>query len=204
MTRFPLRHGLWIAALALLGACGAFSKASEPLDAYTLAPLPVATGVRATSRHLVVELPTSSGALATDRILIKPNPLQAEYLPKGRWVDPAPVLLQTLLVASLQNSGAFRLVGRDAAGLTPDYVLLVEVNDFQAEAPMAGVTETPVRVGLTITMLREEDSTLIASRRFDQTALAASSDTLALVTAFDTATRQVLTDAVAWTLRQTN
>lgn len=204
MARFPLRHGFCIAALALLAACSAMSKAQAPLDAYTLSPLPVTDAANATSRHLVVELPTSSGALATDRILIKPNRLQAEYLPKGRWVDPAPVLLQTLLVASLQNSGAFRLVGRDGAGLTPDYVLLVEVNDFQAEAPAPGVTATPVHVGLTITLVREDDRSLIASRRFDHSMLAPSSDTLALVTAFDAATRQVLTDAVSWTLRLAN
>ena len=204
MIRFPLRHGLCLAALALLAACGTVSKASAPLDAYTLSPLPVAARARATSRHLVVELPTSSGALATDRILIKPNPLQAEYLPKGRWVDPAPVLLQTLLVASLQNSGGFRLVGRDGAGLTPDYVLLIEVNDFQAEASGPGEIGIPVHVGLTITLVREEDRSLIASHRFDQTTLANSSDTLALVTAFDTATRKVLSDAVAWTSKQAN
>lgn len=204
MTRIPVRQTLWIAALALMAGCGAISKASAPLDAYTLSPLPVSTPARATSRHLVVELPTSSGALATDRILIKPNPLQAQYLPKGQWVEPAPMLLQNLLVASLQNSGAFRLVGRDGAGLTPDYVLLVEVNDFQAEAAASGATETPVHVGLTITLVREQDRNLIASRRFDQTVVAASSDTMALVTAFDTATRQMLTEAVLWTQQKAN
>lgn len=201
MTQERLRNLLLVSALTLLAACGAVSKASAPLDAYTLSPLPVSSAGRTSTRHLVVELPTSSGALATDRILIKPNPLQAEYLPKGRWVDAAPVLLQTLLVASLQNSGGFRLVGRDGAGLTPDYVLLVEVNDFQAEAPATGAAETPVHVGLTLTMIREEDHQLIASRRFDQTALAASTDTLVLVGAFDVATRQVLADAVAWSLK---
>jgi cholesterol transport system auxiliary component len=201
MTLFHLTKGFQIAALTLLAACGAVSKAQAPLDAYTLSPLPVSARSHGSSRHLVVELPTSSGALATDRILIKPNALQAEYLPKGRWVDQVPVLLQTLLVASLQNSGAFRLVGRDGAGLTPDYVLLVEVNDFQAEAPLPDSPLTLVRVSLSITMVREEDGSLIASRRFDQTATATSADTLALVGAFDAATRQVLSDAVAWTLK---
>lgn len=192
MTRFPM-----IVALTLLSACGTFGKASAPLDAYTLSPLPVMQG-QASSRHLVVELPTASGALTTDRILIKPNALQAEYLPKGRWVDPAPQLLQTLLVASLQNSGVYRLVGRDGAGLTPDYVLLVEVNSFQAEAPTEGTQATPVKVGLTLSLVREEDQNLIATRRFDQTAMAANSETLTLVAAFDEATRQVLADAVGW------
>lgn len=189
MTRFPMLFAL------VLSACSAVSQASAPLDAYTLQPLPVAER-QSGSRHLVVELPTASGALATDRILIKPNPLQAEYLPKGRWVDPVPELIQTLLVASLQNTGGFRLVGRDGAGMTPDFVALVEVNDFQAEAPAK--TGTLVRVGMTLSLLSAENNRLIATRRFDATQMAAGSDTLPLVSAFDAATRQVLADAVAW------
>ena len=191
---------LMLSALALLAGCGIFSKAAETLDAYTLSPLPGSGAVHGSS-HLVVELPSSSGALATDRILIKPNALQAEYLPKGRWVDATPVLVQSLLVASLQNSGAFRLVGRDGAGLTQDYTLLTEVNDFQAESPADGATATPVHVGLTMTMVREEDGSLIATRRFTATALASSSDTLALVAAFEQATQQVLAAATGWSIK---
>ena len=187
----------------MLAACGTLSKATEELDAYTLSPLPGSGKERSSSRHLVVDLPTSSGALVTDRILIKPNPLQAEYLPKGRWVDTTPLLLQGLLVSSRQNRGAFRLVGRDSAGLVPDYLLLAEINEFQAEAPAAGESATPVRVGLTMTLVRDGDGTLIATRRFDQTALATSSDTLAVVAAFEDATRKMLSDAVIWTLRLT-
>ncbi len=203
MTPTATRTLLAVSMLVLLAGCGLFNKAAETLDAYTLSPLAGNGDARGSSQHLVVELPTSSGALATDRILIKPNRLQAEYLPQGRWVDATPVLIQTLLVASLQNSGAFRLVGRDGAGLSPDYRLLVELTDFQAEAPAEGVAEIAVNVGLTMTMSRDDDGSLIATRRFEHTALASSSDTLALVSAFDQATQRVLADSVAWSVRLT-
>ncbi len=183
--------------LALLASCGVIGKAAAPLDAYTLQPLPIAAGA-ASARHLVVELPTASGALATDRILIKPNPLQAQYLPKGRWVDPAPQLMQTLLVGSLQNASGFRLVGRDGAGLVPDYVLLVELTAFQAEIPLPDQAEPLIRIGLTLTLLREADRTLLATRRFEQTSLAANTQTQTVVAAFDAATQLVLGEAVAW------
>ncbi len=194
MTRFALLFVL------LLSACSALGRASAPLDAYTLQPLAAVQGPSGT-RHLVVELPTASGALTTDRILIKPTPLQAQYLPKGRWVDPVPELVQTLLVASLQNSGGFRLVGRDGAGLTPDFVALVEVNDFQAEAPDPATQQTPVHVGLTLTLLHEVDGHLISSRRFDAIGMAVNAKTLNVVAAFDAATRQVLSEAVTWVNR---
>jgi cholesterol transport system auxiliary component len=170
------------------------------LDAYTLQPLAVAQAASG-SRHLVVELPTASGALATDRILIKPSPLQAEYLPKGRWVDPVPQMVQTLLVASLQNAGGFRLVGRDGAGLTPDFVTLVEVNDFQAEAPAKGAKAAPVHVAVTLTVLDAAEGRLIGTRRFEATSVATSTGALSVVAAFDAATSQVLAEAVPWVNR---
>ncbi len=200
-----LSRGVAILALMLLplGGCSAVSAvsgAATPLDAYTLSPLPAAADARQTGRHLVVEVATASGAIATDRILIKPNTLQAQYLPGGRWVDPAPVLIQSLLVASLQNQGGFRRVGRDGAGLLPDFTLLTDLREFQVE-PARGAVPQQVRVAAVLTLVRESDRSLAASRRVEATAPVSADTTLAQVAAFDAAMRQVLGDAVAWTLR---
>ncbi len=194
--------------LLLLSGCSALSalsEASAQLDAYTLSPVTSATAPASGSRHLVVELPTSAGALSTDRILIKPIPFQAQYLPDGRWSEPAPALVQTLLVSSFQNLGGFRLVGRTGAGLMPDFTLMTELQDFHAQpvdpanpraAPMT------VRVSLMMTLIRENDRHIIASRRFTASAIAASDDTFALVAGFDSAMQMVLQEAVGWTRAQ--
>ena len=118
-----------VVILAGLSGCGtlsAVSDATESLDAFTLSPAQQTAAVGG-RLHIVVPPPTAGGAIATDRILVKPNRLQAAYLPGGRWVDPAPILIQSLVVASLQNSGGFRLVGRDDAGLSPDLTLLLDL-----------------------------------------------------------------------------
>lgn len=193
-----------LAVLMLVG-CGtitAVSNASRTLDAFTLTPVRPALS-RSGARHLVVPVPDASGALATDRILVKPNRLQAEYLPSARWVDPAPVLIQSLLVASLQNGGGFRLVSRDDAGLDPDFLLHLDLTDFQAEAPSEAGSVWLVRVGLSATIVRDEDRTIIANRRFESTGPALSDDTLAIVNAFDAAVSRVLNEAVAWTVLET-
>jgi cholesterol transport system auxiliary component len=191
---------LALAALGLpgCGAISALSSASAPLDAYALTPLPGDGGGSGGSRHIVVELPTASGAIATDRILVKPNRLQAAYLPAARWVEPTPVLVQTLLVQSLQSSGAFRLVGRTSLGLLPDTTLLTEIRAFQAEpGPPEGPSYT-VRIALTLTLVRESDGAVVATRAFDARAPVASVEPLAIAAAFDAAAATVLGDAVAW------
>ena len=203
----PIRAALLsLALLSGCGALGAVSDATARLDAYTLTPYAPSGKPAGGSRHLVVELPTSSGALSTDRILIKPLPFQAEYLPDGRWSEPAPSLLQTLLVASFQNAGGFRLVGRDGAGLMPDYTLMTELQEFQAELNGPSPAEAPaaltVKISVMMTLIRESDRRIIASRRFSATAQAPSDETLALVGGFDSALQTVLQDAVRWTVAQ--
>ncbi len=199
----PIR--ITLMTLALLSGCGAISAVSEKaaeLDAYTLSPATYDRQPAGGSRHLVVELPTAAGALATDRILIKPLAFQAQYLPDGRWAEPAPALMQTLLVASFQNAGGFRLVGRDGAGLMPDYTLMTEVQEFQAEPSGLTPDALTVKVAVMMTLIRESDRRIVASRRFAATAAVASDDSLLVVAGFDTALRAVLQDAVAWTRGQ--
>jgi cholesterol transport system auxiliary component len=189
---------------SLLPGCGALSslsKAGDELDAYTLSPAASSGTAAGGSRHLIVELPSSSGALATDRILVKPLPYQAQYLPDGRWTEPTPALVQTLLVTSFQNLGGFRLVGRTANGLNPDYTLMTEIQDFQVE-PLA--TDPPgyaIRISMMLTLIRESDRRIVASRRFSGTETVGSDDTQTLVGGFDRTLQNVLREIVIWTAR---
>lgn len=199
-SRSGILAAILIAAGALTGCSplASLTAASTPLDAYALTPL-AGEASRPGSRHLVVEMPTASGAIVTDRILVRPNRLQAAFLPDGRWVDPVPQMMQTLLVQSLQSTGAFRLVGRQALGLFPDYTLLTEITDFAAETlPPGGAASYRVRVGVVLSLVRESDRSVVSTRRFEAAVDAANAGTLTLVTAFDAATGAVLREAVGW------
>jgi cholesterol transport system auxiliary component len=191
----------------LLSGCGALSLLSDAgreLDAYTLSPAE-GTGPAASGRlHLVVELPTSGGAIGTDRILIKPVPYQAQYLPDGRWSEPAPILVQNLLVASFQSIGGFGLVGRTGAGLMPDYTLMTEVQEFQAEPAVPDTGGFSLKVGMLVTLIRESDRRIVASRRIAATGSVASDETASLVAGFDRAMQAVLTETVLWTISLTS
>lgn len=198
---------LAIAATAMLSGCSALSALSDaatPLDAYDLtAPAPPVTALNTTSRQLVVELPTAPGALSNDRILIRPHPLQAAYLPDGKWAEDVPVMLQTLMVRSFEDTGAFRYIGRNPLGTSGDYALLTELTDFQAEAAPDGKSAT-IRLRLTARMVREDDAQVLSSRTFNSTADVASTETLALVEGFNAASQALLTDVTTWALGTLN
>jgi cholesterol transport system auxiliary component len=198
---------LALVATVLLSGCSALSVlsgATTPLNAFDLsAPANPPVARSSSSRQIVVELPTAPGALNTDRILIRPHPLQAAYLPDGQWAEETPTMVQTLLVRTLEDSNAFRYVGRRPLGASGDYALVTDLTDFQAEAGSAGNSAT-IRLRLTARLVREDDAAILASRSFTASAEVASTETLALVEGFNLANQSLLADISTWVLGTLN
>jgi len=198
------RPAALVIALAALSGCSAISavgSATTPLDAYEVrstGDLPRAAG-GPVSRDLIVEEPTASGALNTERILIRPSPLEAQYLPDARWTDTVPIMVQTLMVRSLQQTGGVRFVGRRPIGLGGDFALLTEVTDFQAAVAPDGTTVT-TRIRIVATMVRESDAQVVASRVFQIDSVAPSTETIDIVQALDQSMGRLLPDFVSWAM----
>ncbi|WP_111430433.1 ABC-type transport auxiliary lipoprotein family protein [Rhodobacteraceae bacterium DSL-40] len=190
-------------ALLALGGCSTISSldsASRSLDTYELTAVEAAgPAARSGGPTLAVSAPTSSGAIASDRIVIKPDALQVAFLGDGRWVDPAPVLIQQLLTRSLSSTGRFGLVTTNSTGPLPDHTLVVDIEAFQAEiAPEGAPAPVHVVVRLSVTVLNEGDGRVAARRRFEADARASDDSAAVIVPAFDTATERVLREVVAW------
>lgn len=201
----PFRSLLTLLCTLALGGCAAISSLSEaaaPFQAYELRAPASPPAVRGSiQRDLVIEAPSTGGALDTDRILIRPDPFQVAYLPGARWTDPAPVMLQNLMVRSLEDTNALRFVGRQPLLGAPDFLLSTELTDFQIElGPEADVITTRVR--LTARIVREQDGRITGSRTIQQTATAASLDPAAVIASFDQATTAALQELTVWSLRQ--
>ncbi len=201
-----LRLVLPFLVVPMLGGCSAISAlgdASRPLQIYQLqTPAIQPTGGSRRTIELVVEEPVTGGALATDRIMIRPTPLQAQYLPEVRWADTAPVMLQTLMVRSLMDTGAWSSVGRRPVGSQADFAILSELTDFQAE-PVTEGDFTTVRIRLVARLVRESDARVIATRTFTATETVAATDTGNIIAAFDRTTATLLTEMVSWVMART-
>jgi cholesterol transport system auxiliary component len=201
----PILRRLALATLlpwmASCGAIGALGDAATPLEVFVLtapADLPQRQGAPL-ARDVIVEEPTTGGALATERIMIQPDPLQAQYLPGVRWSEPAPLVVQTLMVRALDATQAFQYVGRRPLGAGGDFAIVSELVDFQAVLGPEGET-AEVRVRMIARIVRERGVQVVASRTFTASAVAASLDDADLVTAFDAAAGRVISDFTVWTL----
>ena len=192
-----MRPGLLFLLCTLLAGRSLF-LGSETLDVYELrAPADVPTTDRPIARVITVELPEATGTLDTDRILIRPDSLQAQYLPGVRWGEETPVMVQTLMLRSLQATGGLTYVGRRPLGSSGDFAIVSDIIDFQAETQG---DETVVRVTLEVRIIRERDAAITAGRTFRAEATAQSTATDDLIGAFDAAADTVFTDFTIWTM----
>ncbi len=198
MLRLPLIALLVSASLSGCSAISAFTEATEVLDVYELrAPEDIGPLGRSLPYDVTVELPTTTGALDTDRMMIKPGALSAQYLPSARWGETVPVMVQSLILRSLQQTEALRYVGREPLGLSGDVAVVTDVIDFQAEtAPDAETAEVKLR--LSVQLVREQDIRILASRTFTATAPSASLDNADVVAAFDAASDSMMRDITDW------
>ena len=199
-----LRAALAALALSALGGCAGLATLgtiTKPVALYEVSPkstydpsLPEITA------QLVVEEPTAASSVNTDRIAVKPNPFQVEYFPDARWVDRAPLMVQTRLVESFENTNRVASVGRQAIGLSSDFLLITELREFQAEAPGENDGPLHVHVQLNMKIVKEPQGLIIASRSFSAEVQADSLAMLDVVSAFDRALGQTMREAVEWTV----
>lgn len=205
-----IRLFLLVLALVSLGACtglGTLRQASKPNDLYLLTPKSTfSSSLPRVQKQIVVQEPTATAAVNTDQIAIQPTPLQVQYLPRARWVDRAPLIVQALLVESYENSGKVAAVGRSTVGLRADYVIVPDLREFQGfvVSDIEGTKTIRVEVRMNIKIIDEYEDKIIASSSFREVVASASDATPDLVRAFDEALGKTMRDAVEWSVRRIN
>lgn len=201
-VRAPFRALLLAALMPVLAGCSALTGiGSAPAAVYDLRPPAGIVGSAGRTRALdvIVEVPTTGGALDTDRIMIRPGPLEAQYLPDVRWAEPTPVLVQTLMLRTLDASGGFQYVGRQPLGPSGDFAIVTELVDFHAELDPDG-RGAAVVVRMVSRIVREDGVRIVASRSFAATERAVSLSDADLVDAFDAAAQRMIADFAGWVL----
>jgi cholesterol transport system auxiliary component len=187
------RRHLLLAGGFAFGGCAVLPKVNEPVPLYTLSAVSeFDQTLPKVDWQLVVGTPVASADLDTTRIALTRSPGVIEYFANGAWADNAPILLQGKLIESFEASNAVS-VGRDAAGLRPDYVLQSDLRDFQAE--YAGAVPT-AHLRLAAKLVRMPDRRIVANIQTEQKVVAAGSSLREIVAAFDRAAGKAFEEVV--------
>lgn len=192
------RRATFMGAAASLSGCSALSSlnaTATPLATYDLMPAQGAVSGRRSGRTVLVARPEAPAAIATDRIVVRPTPLAVTYLPGARWADDLPAVMQSLLIRSIAATGQMGYVGPNEGGPVPDVALLSRIDAFDVKAAASGYTVT---MDLSLTLVRDRDQRVIATRIFRQQAAAADDRPEALIPAFQFALNVILPKIANW------
>ena len=177
-----------------VGACGTLRPAATPSTAfYALERAPTAAAVAtqraATAPTLLVNPTNAAAGFDSPRIVYVREPHKLEYFAHNEWVDTPARMLAPLLVAALENSGAFRAVVLAPSAAIGDLRLDTEIIRLQQE-----FSTRPSRVHFTLRAYLVEDQTrrVLAWREFDAVVAAASDDPYGGVVAANRAVQTVL------------
>lgn len=191
------RLALLLASVALCTACtGSLLRSSaEAPERYRLEGPAALAG--ATTLPLAVEVtrPRASSSLDTDRIAVTTPGSGFDYVADARWADPAPQMLQRLLVDALTSDAHFATAVAAPSRVPADLLLDAELKRF--EAVYSNVDEPPiVVVDLGVNLVDARKGTRIVSFQITTTAPAARNHRADVVAAFRQATDQAVHDAV--------
>lgn len=150
--------------------------------------------------RITIDVPTAAAGLNTARIAVKPTPTQFEYYARAQWVDVVPVMTQTLLLESFDNSEMIDVLGRGAYGLRADYGLVVNIREFQAEYDDLGPPDVQIRFQAQLVEMPRRKT--IASTSVIGQSKSKSKKMNDIVIAFDEAFGRATKDLVSWTLQR--
>ena len=148
--------------------------------------------------QLVLEIPIANAGLSTTRVALQSSPTQLEYFANSSWTDRAPVMVQTLMIESFENSDRIVAVGRESVGLRADFILKTELREFQAEYFRG--TLPSVRVAINAKLVKMPRRAIIGSESFEAVAPAKADTMDEIIAAYDAALGSVLKNLVQWTL----
>ena len=152
------------------------------------------------SVQLLVDVPLAPAGLDTGRIALSRSAVSIDYFADSEWIDRVPLMVQTALLDSFQNSKAITAIDRESIGLRADVILRTDIRHFEAlyNSPNAA-PEVWVAIGARLVNPSGRD--VVANASFERRQQAKGNDISQIVLAFDEALGGVMEEIVLWTVR---
>lgn len=188
------------AASVVLAACSNVIGPPEAGQLYVLRPaLPARSGGQKVAWALSVALPEAPRNLEGDRIAVSRSANTADFFAGAVWSDRLTDLVQSSVIDAFEASGLIDVVVRDTEGLSSDYILKLQIRDFEATYPQPDGPPTAV-VALDVMLVDRHNRGLNGQHTVRKEAQATQNSVEAAVQAMDQAFGSALQDIVSWTL----
>jgi cholesterol transport system auxiliary component len=197
-ARLSRRWAPTIIALALAG-CGGLFGGSSPAQLYRVTPVHTfPPGLPHLPVQVLIDEPLAPAGLDTTRIALSRSAVSIEYFADSEWTDRVPLMVQTALLESFEDSKALSAINRESLGLHADFILKTEIRHFEAlydspnQAPEAWVA-------IITRLVNPSGRDIVSQASFERRVRAETNDVPQIVLAFQEALEGVMEDIVVWT-----
>jgi cholesterol transport system auxiliary component len=183
-----------------LAGCSGLFGGGEAAHLYRLTPKSTyPPNLPHRSVQLLVDEPFAPAGLDKSRIALSRSPVSIDYFAASEWTDRAPLLVQTAILQSFENSRAITAIDRESVGLRADFILKTELRHFEA------VYDSPdgppeIWVAVNVRLVNPTTRDVVAQTSFERRQLASANDVPSIVSAFDEALGGVMKEIVVWTV----
>jgi cholesterol transport system auxiliary component len=183
-----------------LAGCSGLFGGGEPAHLYRLTPKSTyPPNLPHRSVQLLINEPLAPAGLDKSRIALSRSPVSIDYFADSEWTDRAPLLVQTAILQSFENSKAITAIDRESVGLRADFILDPEIRHFEAVYDSAnGPPE--IWVAINVRLVNPSSRDVVAQTLFERRERASANDVPSIVTAFDEALGGVMKEIVVWTV----
>jgi cholesterol transport system auxiliary component len=149
--------------------------------------------------QLLVDIPFAPAGLDTARIALSRSPISLDYFADSEWTDRVPLLVQTALLESFENSKAITAIDRESGELRADFILKSEIRHFEAtyDSPN-GAPE--VSEAINVRLVNPGAREIVAQASFQRHERAQANEIAEIVLAFDEVLGGMMEDIVVWTV----
>jgi cholesterol transport system auxiliary component len=189
-----------IIALALAG-CGGLFGGNSPAQLYRVTPVHAfPPGLPHLPVQVLIDEPLAPAGLDTTPIALSRSAVSIEYFADSEWTDRVPLMVQTALLESFEDSKALSAINRESVGLHADFILKTEIRHFEAlydspdQAPEVWVT-------IIARLVNPSGRDIVSQASFDRRVRAEINDVPQIVLAFQEALEGVMDEMVVGTAR---
>ncbi len=183
-----------------LAGCSGVLGSSAPAHLYRVTPKSTyPANLPHRPVQILVDVPLAPAGLDSSRIALSRTAVSIDYFADSEWTDRAPLLVQTALVESFENSNSINAIDRESVGLRADFILKTEIRHFEA------VYDSPngppdVWAAINVRLVNPSNRDIVAQSSFERRQRASANDVPSVIAAFDEAIGGLMKDIVVWTV----
>lgn len=193
-----MKHVMFTTLLALvLGGCS-WLPSSEPVQSWTLEPVPGVAGQTVQVDGLRVLRPQVPDLLSGRHMLVVPEGQPPSVYAGARWSSAIPELWRDQLISALQRDSRFSRISGDEVRLAADKLLVSRLDAFQVEYRQ-GRPQVVIRGHLQL--VKTENRRILAETSFDLSQDASSTELSAVVATFSSLSAEMANEIRDWLLK---